>query len=341
MSIIRQDPTTKEWVIVATDRALRPHDARKTRLARPVEDFDRSCPFCPGNESRTPPELLRIPDAGGTGGTGWSVRVIPNRFPVLTGRAEPLRREYAPLFREMDGVGCHEVIIESPLHNQVIPGMSDAQVERILRAYQARYRELSRDPRIKLIIIFKNHGETAGTSLTHPHSQLTAAPIAPVQIRKKYEVAISHYDDTGRCLYCDLVEAEEHAKARIVLATDRFVVFQPFASRVPFETWIAPRRHQPSFAQVSGEDLTALAQVLRAILRALSTALGSHDFNYAIHSAPTRDENKDYYLWHIQILPRLTTTAGFELGSGIFITTALPEESAAVLRDLIEGGDQT
>ncbi|HLC41215.1 MAG TPA: DUF4931 domain-containing protein [Methylomirabilota bacterium] len=208
-------------------------------------------------------------------------------------------------------------------------------MERILRAYQARYHALREDSRVKCIIIFKNHGERAGTSLEHPHSQLVATPVAPMQMRRKYEVAISHYDDTGRCLYCDLVEAEVEAKARLVQETDRFVVFHPFASRAPFEAWIAPKKHQPSFGQVSGEDLASLAPVLRETLFALAAILGDPDFNYIIHTAPIEDESKPYYLWHIQIVPRVTTIAGFELGSGIYITTMMPEESAAILRQAV------
>ena len=152
-------------------------------------------------------------------------------------------------------------------------------------------------------------------------------------LRRKYDVATAHYDDTGRCLYCDVAEEERRAKSRVVLETDRFLVFHPFASRVPFETWITPKRHQASFGQVSAEDLAALAPVLRTTLRALHDLLGDPDFNYIIHSAPVEDESKDYYLWHIQILPRLNTIAGFELGSGIYITTMLPEESAASIRE--------
>jgi UDPglucose--hexose-1-phosphate uridylyltransferase len=232
-------------------------------------------------------------------------------------------------------VGSHEVIVESPIHNRTPSQMDDAEVEQILRAYQARYQALQQDPRVRYIIIFKNHGERAGTSLAHPHAQLVATPIAPLQIRRKYEVAISHYDDTGRCLYCDLVEAEVAAQVRIVEETERFVVFHPFASRVPFETWIAPKHHQPSFGQVSREELAALAQVLRRTLLALDNALGNPDFNYVLHSAPTEDDTKRYYLWHIQILPRVTTIAGFELGSGMYITTVVPEESAALMRDIM------
>jgi UDPglucose--hexose-1-phosphate uridylyltransferase len=330
MSIIRQDPTTKEWVIIAAERMRRPHEYKQAVGPRSAAMQSGLCPFCPGHEASTPEEVFRITD---TAGSGWAVRVTANKFPALgpAGRLE--RREAGPLFREMDGVGTHEVIVETPSHDRSLPLMTDHEVADVLKAYQARYRSLQEDARIKYIIIFKNHGEAAGTSLAHPHSQLVATPVPPMLLRRKYDVAIAHYDDTGRCLYCDVAEEERQAKSRVVLETDLFLVFHPFASRVPFETWITPRRHQASFGKVSTGDLVALAPVLRKTLRALHDRLGDPDFNYIIHSAPIEDENKDYYLWHIQILPRLTTIAGFELGSGIYITTMLPEESAAAIRE--------
>lgn len=330
MSIIRQDPTTREWVIIAAERKKRPHDHHQPIPVRPQPTETGSCPFCPGHEASTPDEVFRLPDSGGT---GWAVRVTSNKFPALGDRGGLERREPGPLFREMDGVGTHEVIVETPVHDRILPLMTDHEVADVLIAYQVRYRSLREDPRLKYIIIFKNHGEGAGTSLAHPHSQLVATPVPPMLLRRKYEVAIAHYDDTGRCLYCDIAEEERKAKSRVVLETDRFLVFHPFASRVPFETWIMPKRRQASFGQVQEEDLHELASVLRRTLRALYERLGDPDFNYIVHSAPIEDENKEYYLWHVQILPRLTTIAGFELGSGIYVSTMLPEQSAAVIRD--------
>ena len=330
MSIIRQDPTTKEWVIVATERAKRPDDFKKVKDSRFPPPHDATCPFCPGYEAETPPELLRLLDHKSH---EWRVRVIPNKFAALSGRGEAIRREEGLLFREMEGVGFHEVIVETPLHNQMIPFMDTSHVEQILFACQSRYRTLREDPRIKNIMIFKNYGDRAGTSLEHPHCQLVATPVAPLLIRKKYEVAITHYDDTGRCLYCDLLDEERRVNTRLLFETEHFVVFHPFASRLPFETWIVPKRRQSSFGQVEGESLTDLARVLKKTLHTLYTALCDPDYNYIIHSSPTTDESKDYFLWHIQILPRLTTIAGFELGSGIFINTMLPENSAKFLRE--------
>lgn len=334
MSVIRQDPTTKEWVILATERGKRPHDFRseKRESISSLPSRIASCPFCIGNESLTPPEILRI---GKDESSEWAVRVFPNKFAALSEEGDLKRREFSALFREIDGVGFHEVIVETPHHNRLIPFMDEEEVFKILRAYQSRYQALKQDWRIRYLIIFKNHGEAAGTSLEHPHSQLVATPVPPMLLRRKYEVAVSHYDDTGRCLYCDLVEAEINGAQRVIFESDRFVVFHPFASRVPFETWIAPKEHQPSFSRASIEELMEFAHVLRRVLRGLYQGIGDPNYNYIIHSAPTGDENKDYYLWHLQILPRLSAIAGFELGSGIFITSMIPEESAAFMRDVL------
>ncbi len=334
MPELRQDSTTKEWVVIATERAKRPHDFIIGNKKKELPSFVASCPFCPGNESETPPEVLAYRDSGKANDSGWRVRVTRNKYPALIRRGTIVREEKSRFFRRMDGVGVHEVIIESPFHNGLIPLMKDKGVEEILLAYRERYNALKKDPMVKLIIIFKNHGESAGTSLEHPHSQLVATPIVPMYIRRKYEVATSYYDDTGRCLNCDIVEEELKSGERIVIETDKFIVFHPFASHSPFETWIVPKRHLSSFGNVPTEDIIDLAKVLKTTLLKMYKSLNDPDFNYVIHTAPVDDENKNYYLWHIQILPRLTTVAGFELGSGIYINTALPEETAEFMRNV-------
>lgn len=329
MSVIRQDITTQDWVIIAPHRGDRPHSRAHSQDARPAVAHDPLCPFCPGNEVLTPPESFRISD----GSTGWVVRVVPNKFGVLTPEGTPQRREEGPLFHEMTGVGVHEVIVETPLHNGRLRSMAEIEVEQVLGSYQARYQTLRKDPFVACILIFKNDGERAGTSLEHPHSQLVALPVVPTQIRQKVAVAKQYFDDRRRCLYCDLVQAEVEAKARLVLFSERFVVFHPFASRAPFETWIVPTQHQSSFGQASREELAALACVLKKTLQALSDVLGTPNFNLVLHTAPIADENQPYYLWHLQIIPRVTTIAGFELGSGMAISTMRPEETAVIMRN--------
>ncbi len=330
MSELRQDPTTKEWVIIASTRARRPHYFVREPSPLSAPEYDPDCPFCPGNEAMTPPETAVYTRPGEVAGR-WSVRVVPNRYPALAPEGS-LERRGEGMYVAMDGVGIHEVIIDTPVHNRHPAVMADEEVEAVLRVYQQRYVELRDDPRINYIVIFKNHGREAGTSLPHPHSQIVATPVAPALFRRKYEVAVEHYDRTGTCLYCDICEWELAERKRLVMETDGFVVFHPFASRSPFETCILPKQIRPSFGQVPPYELAELARVLRTTLLGIYEKLGNPDFNCVIHSVPTDQEESKYYLWHIEVVPRLTTAAGFEIGSGIYINTALPEETAAFMR---------
>ena len=206
MPQLRQDPTTKEWVIIAAERSKRPHDFIKTKTLIEKPPYKEDCPFCPGNEHLTPHESLAYRSGGPADSKGWWVRVIPNKFPALSPEGSWERKEEKGFFRMMDGMGIHEVVIESPIHNQLLPLMEDKQVEEVLLAYRERYLALREDPRIKLIIVFKNHGEAAGTSLDHTHSQLVGTAVVPSNIRKKLEEAARYYDDHGRCVYCDSIQ---------------------------------------------------------------------------------------------------------------------------------------
>lgn len=331
MSEIRQDPTTKEWVIIATERQKRPSDfaCRASRTEKP--SYVKSCPFCPGNENLTPPAVLSH-ICSNTG--DWQIRVFDNKFPAVAPGGSPSRRVYHGLFLGMDGVGYHEVIVETPIHNLALAMMSDIEVSDLLSAYRQRYDAMAQAPLIKSIIIFKNSGPAAGTSLDHPHSQLVATAIVPRHMRIQYEVAISYYDDNGRCLYSDLTAREIEAGVRIVMETESFAVFHPYASHRPFETWIIPKVKQASFSQISMEDIQDLARVLRLTLLKLYHGLDNPDFNFVIDSAPVGEESTDFYRWHMRIIPRISEAAGFEIGSGIYINTVLPEETARFMRDL-------
>ncbi|MBI4330191.1 MAG: galactose-1-phosphate uridylyltransferase [Chloroflexi bacterium] len=334
MSELRQDKTTREWVIIARERGKRPHDfISHLEKPCPTSTYISSCPFCPGQEELTPGEVLAYRDESDGDQKKWKVRVVPNKFPALSPGGSAARVYEDSFFLKADGVGAHEVIIETPIHNKVMALMTAEEVTEIWRAYWERYRALEKLEDIKLIIIFRNQGASAGTSLEHPHTQLVATPVWPSQVRRQFEVAMDHYDETGRCLYTDIMEFERKAEKRMITETDRFVVFHPFASRVPFETWIMPKDHHASFGAVSPSDLGSLASVVTEVLRKLYHGLNNPDFNYVIATAPVGDENKDYFLWHVRIIPRLTQMAGFELGSGIFINPAVPEETAQFMRD--------
>ncbi|MFH1651571.1 MAG: galactose-1-phosphate uridylyltransferase [Chloroflexota bacterium] len=331
MSEIRQDVTTKEWVIIAPERGKRPSQRPQKKVETrelPVRDPD--CPFCPGNEGNTPGDVLRIP---ADKGKDWQVRVVPNRFAALTPDQSVNRVEDGRFFRKMGGFGVHEVIIESPVHNTSPALMTYDHLEKVLSAYRERYNALKKDPRIKCITIFKNHGWTAGTSLVHPHSQLVATPVMAPYYNRKFDVAHDYYADRGRCLYCDLIAWDlEHAHDRVVADTEEFLVVQPYASHVSYETWILPRRHHASFGIYPESLLGEMALVLKDTLFCLYRGLDNPSYNMMIDSTSTEDEDDPYYHWHIRIMPRLNTIAGFEIGSGIYISTALPEDTAAVLR---------
>ena len=280
--------------------------------------------------TETPREILLYP---GEEAQGWRVRGFANRFAALRPEGSTVRRQDECFFLNMDGMGVHEVLVETPLHNKPLALMEDSGVEDVLHAYQEKYNALSRMSFVNLVIVFKNQGPSAGTSLEHPHSQIVATPVVPKHIRMKYEVAIRYYDNTGRCLYSDLTEHELKTGRRVVMETERLVVFHPFASHQPFETWIVPRIHRASFGNASTEEAENLAHVLRIVLLKLYRGLSNPDFNYVIDTAPVGDENKNYYLWHLRIIPRLTQVAGFEIGSGINVNTALPEETAQFMRE--------
>lgn len=332
MPTLRQDPTTRDWVILAPGRGDRPRSNHVPAARRhPSVPREPACPLCPGNEDRTPPEILRVSGDDG----GWLARVVPNKYPAVAPQGDLTRRETGPFFREMDGTGHHELIVETPVHDRVTPLMDAHELARLLQTYQSRYWALRKDARVNWIVLFKNHGERAGTSLEHPHSQIVALPMPPAHVRRKYEVAIRHFDDTGRCLYCDLLEAEVRAGSRIVEQTDRFVVLHPYASRVPFETWVLPTGSEPSFGEVASVDLADLGAVLARTLRGLHAALADPDFNLVLESSPVGDEFRPYFLWHIRIVPRIAPFAGFEIGSGMSITSWMPEESAAHMRGVL------
>jgi UDPglucose--hexose-1-phosphate uridylyltransferase len=336
MPEIRQDQATKRWVIMARERAKRPRDLVSKPSGLPPEpERSPTCPFCPGNEAMTPPELAaHRPGGGAPDSPGWQVRVVPNRFPALSPEGElAVRDPY--WFTNVTGVGAHEVIIESPLHNASPATMEVEQVTQVLLLAGQRFEHLQRDRRLNYIAFFRNNGLSAGSSLSHPHTQIIATPIAPTNVRLEIEEARRHYDDRMHCVYCETIEKERDAGVRVVLETEAFFVFEPFASRWPFETWIVPTQHASTMASDGEDRMRRLAVVLHRTLRALYLALDDPAYNLVLHEAPLRDSCEDYWHWHIEILPRLSTAAGFELGTGIWINSMLPEEAAAHLRDFV------
>ena len=292
MPELRQNFFTKEWVIIATERAKRPEELATHRVVQPAPSFVETCPFCPGNESKTPPDVLPVPGSEGK----WAVRVIPNKFSALSSEMQPAR-SLQHLRRRIDGFGFHEVIIDSPDHSLCMALLPDAHVARILTAYRERYNTLSVDRRVNHVTIFKNHGA-----------------------------------DAGECMFCHMVEREVEDKTRIVLKGEHFVAMEVFAAATPFATHIFPLRHMASFGDISDLEIADLARVLRELLGKIYVGLENPDLNFTVRSGPTEYSGARHFHWYVSVIPRLTRVAGFELGSGMFINTVLPEAAAEFLR---------
>jgi len=333
MPELRQNPATKEWVIIATERARRPEELGVgIRESNPQEKDN--CPFCPGHETMTPGEIIAYRTYGTKPDSpGWWIRLVPNKYSALIPEGDTQRIKVDDFFTYMDGFGEHEVIIESPDHEATIATMEQKQVEELFLAFRERYITLSKDPRFEMVILFKNHGMAAGTSLHHPHSQIIATPVTPLHIRNRIEAAMHYYDDTGRCVYCEMIEKEDKIGDRVVLETDHFKSFEPFAARSPFETWVVPKKHSSSFESISQEDAKELAYIMKTTLAKIFKSLNNPNYNFVVRSAPIHEKDVEYYHWHVQILPRVSAVAGFELGSGIYINTVIPEAAAKFLRD--------
>jgi UDPglucose--hexose-1-phosphate uridylyltransferase len=335
---LRQDLITGRWVAVATERARRPDSfTQAAREAVPARDV---CPFCPGHEAMTPPEVLAYRAQGSAPNSeGWWVRVVPNLYAAF--RLEPDGQEHRHgRFWQRDAIGACEVLISSPDHRLTAAFLPQAQVEEILQSYLDRYRHHAGNPAIESVLILYNHGRPAGASLEHPHAQLYAVSLTPPSYLEELAGARRFYEADGHCVFCRTLDDERRAGERIVFENDRFTVFAPYAARTPFETWIMPRRHAASFADLESAEKPALAEALQSTLRAFAEGLNDPPFNYYIHSAVTRDnvvdaQLADVYHWHLEIVPKLSIAAGFELGTGIWINVVKPEESAAFLRDRI------
>lgn len=330
MPELRKDPITGRWVIIATDRARRPVDFVRERV---VPTGGRICPFCPGLEAKTPPEILAYRESGAANQPGWTLRVVANKFPALRVEGD-LNKQGEGLYDRMNGVGAHEVIIETPDHMSSLSELGEKHVADVFFAFRDRMNDLRRDTRLRYVIVFKNHGAAAGATLEHPHSQLIALPVVPKRVQEEIEGAHRYYTFRERCIYCDIVQQETATRERIVFESDHFLVMAPFASRFPFETWIVPRRHNAHFSSSDAPVIQNLGWVVRTVLRKLDKALEQPPYNFIIHTAPLQDGPLDHYHWHIEIMPKLTKVAGFEWGTGFYINPTPPEEAAQFLRDI-------
>ena len=334
MPELRKDPVVGRWVIISTERSRRPANF----IPETFTTADTFSPFAEGREAMTPPEVYAVRPAGGEpNGPGWTVRVVPNKFPALEIEGT-LDRRGEGLYDKMNGVGAHEVVIEGP---DPAVQFADLPVERmaeVLLAFRERMRDLKRDPRLRYVLVFKNHGAAAGATLEHSHSQIIATPIIPRMVQEELDGSRRYYELKERNVFTDILHQEttEGNSRRLVSENARFLALAPFAPRFPFETWILPRTHRSSYHAIEDtSEFLDLALILKDTLMRLNMALHSPPYNFVLHTAPLGDDDLPFYHWHFEIMPKLTRVAGFEIGSGFYINPTPPEDAAQYLREIV------
>lgn len=330
----RRDPLHNVWVVFAPERQRRPQDYLPSVLQEGMLD-----PFAEGNERLTPSEVYAIrPEKSKPNEPGWQVRVVPNRYPAM--RIEgALTSHPVGLYDHMNGIGAHEVIIETPNGTQAMEDLPVPSIAQVFSSYRERILDLDKDHRFQHIYIFKNVGPSAGASLSHAHSQLVALPLIPSSIEGKLNRARAHYAAKQRSLFSDILHTERTDGTRLVAENDSYVLFCPYASRFPFEMSVLPKRHHPDFVSCSPNELHDLAEIFRFAIERLNAVLEKPGYNLLLHTAPLQrphtdrfDSTRYDYCWHLEIIPRFNALAGFEIGLGAYINTVYPEEAARFLR---------
>lgn len=324
---LRRDPITSEWVVLAAGRGKRPHAPKPAEMD---DQPDEDCPFCPGHETETPPEICACRETGGCDCPGWSVRVFPNKFPTLVSQVpgHGAERSFSP--DRKPALGTSEVIVDTPVHNKPPWVVGSGQVLDMLNMYRDRILTLKEEGRTAYVHIIRNHGAGAASSLEHPHSQLYGLPFLPPVIDVELDgFALPRHGEVG-CVMCDIIKQEIAADERVIALSDNFIAFSPFASRLPYESWIVPRHHEMRFEKC--EHLPQMAEMMTGLLMRYRDNLGDPAFNYWIHTYPLRGEMRPYH-WHLEIMPRTTMLGGLELGAGVWVNVVAPEEAARLLRE--------
>ncbi|MEW5895456.1 MAG: galactose-1-phosphate uridylyltransferase [Candidatus Omnitrophota bacterium] len=331
MGELRRDPIIGQWVVVATNQES------LTPMAYEIEPHRRGqqevCQFCPGRERQTPSEVDAIRFDGSASNTpGWVARAVPNKFPALKIEGS-LDKRATGIYDISNGIGAHEVIVETPDHQKDLADLSVEEISYALRLYLNRGLSLAKDKRFKYIMIFKNYGESAGASVVHAHSQLIALPMVPKLVLAELEGARNYTKFRGRCLFCDILEQEYADEERIVAQNDKFIGFCPFVPRSPFENWIMPKEHEADFFELKDGDMKDLAAVIKEMLARMQKCLGC-SYNFYIHTAPVNYKDKEMYHWHIEIVPHLIKIKGYEWGTGLYFVPTSPAVAAGYLRDV-------
>lgn len=330
MPELRKDPILGRWIIISKERGKRPTDF----VIEKSNSKGGFCPLCPGNENTTPPEVLSYgqpPHAPNR--PGWTLRAVPNKYPALIIEGG-LNKEGEGLYDKMNGIGAHEVIIETPNHDESFSHLPLERMIQVLWAFRDRIVDLGRDPRFKYVMVFKNYGRAAGASLEHSHSQLVALPILPRMIVSELEGSRSYYRYKERCVFCDIIRQEINQDVRLVCQNEYFVTLVPYAPRSPFEMCILPKRHDSSYTSQDKASFEALAAIFSETMRRLDKCFPDVPYNFVLHTAPLRSEPLEHFHWHFEVMPKLTMMAGFEWGSGFYINPTPPEDAAKYLKEV-------
>lgn len=324
-SELRFDLVSKDWVVIATGRAKRPESFAHNERAK-EETPNADCPFC-SLETQSSPVLEYQSEEN-----GWELVVVPNKFPAFS-RVHALHERAEGPYSLMDGVGFHEVVITRD-HKKSMAEFPMRSIRRVIDAYQERYLALSNEKLVNYVSIFHNHGQEAGASISHPHSQIIALPVTDPDLNRSLAGSRLFWETQGSCAHCKMLEWDLEDKKRIIFENEKFAVLAPFASKVSFETRIYPKDHHPYFERIKDEDKIFLAQALKVALGKIFKGLNDPAYNFFIHTAPCDGKDYEHYHWHFEILPKTSTWAGFELGTGIEISTVEPEKAAGYLRKI-------
>jgi UDPglucose--hexose-1-phosphate uridylyltransferase len=338
---LRRGPITGVWVVMMKNGAPIEGILDEWERKRPIQvDDPQTCPFCEGNEIETPPEILAFRKKGAPNSPGWRIRVVPNKSPILQIHGE-LNGKAIGMYDKLGGVGAHEIVIETPLHNRTLADMEDKEVEDVLWAYRERILDLKKDPRFRYILVYKNYGALVGASIKHSHSHIVATPVTPRRIKEELDGSQGYYRRKERCVFCDIIRQEIKSEERIILEDSHFLCFSPFASIYPFQIWIIPKVHEVFFEL--NEMYNLLASMLREILGRISRGLKDPNYIFVIHSGPNLNAKRgrlywqtlqhDFH-WHIEIMPRVRSLTGFEIGAGFHLNPVLPEDATKYLKDI-------
>ncbi|KAL5539984.1 hypothetical protein UlMin_042538 [Ulmus minor] len=332
---LRKDPVTARWVIFSPARAKRPSDFKSKSPTNPNPNPNQECPFCIGHEHECAPEIFRLPPEN----PDWNIRVIQNLYPALSreipDRVIAQNADSNPgrvsLGEVVDGVGFHDVVIESPVHSVHLSDLLPREIGDVILSYKKRIEQISSYNSIKYVQVFKNHGASAGASMSHSHSQMLALPVVPPTVSARLDCMKVHFHQTGKCAICE-IQGED----LLIDVSTHFKSIAPFAASFPFEIWIIPRDHSPHFHEIDAEKATDLGGLLKLMLKKLSMQLNDPPFNFMIQTSPLKVNASElsYSHWFIQIVPQLSGVGGFEIGTGCYINPVFPEDAAKVLREV-------